>query len=60
MAAAGDQISAEVAQAAADAGALARIRNKFFIFFRVGTVRGNQIVAPVGSAMRIVVDLIRI
>ncbi|MES1242774.1 MAG: DUF4157 domain-containing protein [Acidobacteriota bacterium] len=49
MAAGADQISAEVAQAATDAGALARIRNRFFMFFRAGTVRGDQIVAPVGE-----------
>ena len=47
MAAGGDQISAEVARAAADAGTLARIRNRFFMFFRAGTTRGDQIVVPV-------------
>lgn len=58
MAAGGDQISAEVAQAAASPGALARIRSRFFMFFRAGTVRGNQIIAPVGERiyMNVVAD----
>lgn len=58
MAGGADEISAEVARAAADAGALARIRNRFFMFFRAGTVRGNQIVAPVGERiyMNVVAD----
>src|SRR5262249_26021694 len=46
---AGDQISAEVAQAAASAGSLPRLRSRFFFFFRAGTIRNSQVIVPVGE-----------
>jgi hypothetical protein len=49
MAAGANEISGEVARAATNPGVLSQIRNRFFMFFRAGTVRGNQIVAPVGE-----------
>jgi Domain of unknown function (DUF4157)/HopA1 effector protein family len=44
-----DEISAEVARAATNPDVLAGIRNRFFMFFRAGTVRGGRIIAPVGE-----------
>jgi hypothetical protein len=49
----GDQISAQVARAASNPNTLAGIRNKFYMFFRAGTVRGNQILRPVGERIYI-------
>jgi hypothetical protein len=49
LAAGAEEISAEVAQAATNPAVLANIRRRFFMFFRAGTVRGNQIVVPVGE-----------